>query len=221
MNSEPAADISIVIADDHPMVRTGLRSMLNAPRIQIVGEASNGEEAVRMALALNPTVVLMDVRMPGMDGIQALEALKNAKSSARVIMLTTYRSTTYLLRSLSAGAAGFVLKDVARDDLLSAIYAVASGISMVDSQFLQSVLRNLEHEPGGQDAPLETIEPLTAREKDILRLMVEGLTNQAIGQVLGLSSGTVKGYTHTILQKLGTNDRTQAAVKAVRLGLIK
>ncbi len=221
MNSEPATEISIVIADDHPMVREGLRSMLNAPRLTIVGEASDGEQAVRTVLALNPTVVLMDVRMPRLDGIQALEALKKAKSGTRVIMLTTYRSTTYLLRSLSAGAAGFVLKDVAREDLLAAIYAVASGVSMVDSQFLQTVLRNLENEPGEQELPLESVEPLTAREKDILRLMVEGLTNQAIGQVLGLSSGTVKVYTHTILQKLGTNDRTQAAVKAIRLGLVK
>ena len=221
MSSEINSDITLLLADDHPMVRAGLRSMLNAPRVRIVGEANNGEEAVRLTLALQPTIVLMDIRMPGMDGIQALEALKNAKSSARVIMLTTYRSTTYLLRSLSAGAVGFVLKDIAREDLLAAIYAVASGISMVDSQFLQSVLRSLENEPEGKDVPLETSEPLTAREKDILRLMVEGLTNQAIAQVLSLSPGTVKGYTHTILQKLGTNDRTQAAVKAIRLGLVK
>ncbi|MBI4790206.1 MAG: response regulator transcription factor [Chloroflexi bacterium] len=220
MSSENSA-ITLLIADDHPMVRAGLRSMLGAPRLRIVGEASNGEEAVRLTLALAPTIVLMDIRMPGMDGIQALEALKNAKSSARVIMLTTYRSTTYLLRSLSAGAVGFVLKDIAREDLLAAIYAVASGVSMVDSQFLQSVLRNLENEPGDKDLPLESVEPLTAREKDILRLIVEGLTNQAIAQVLNLSPGTVKGYTHTILQKLGTNDRTQAAVKAIRLGLVK
>lgn len=221
MNSDPASEISVVIADDHPMVRAGLRSMLNAPRVRIVGEAANGDQAVQMILALKPTVVLMDIRMPGMDGIQALEALKNAKSSTRVIMLTTYRNTTYLLRSLSAGAAGFVLKDVAREDLLATIQAVASGISMVDSQFLQSVLRQLENEPGDKDLPSEMIEPLTAREKDILRLMVEGLTNQAIAEILSLSPGTVKGYTHTILQKLGTNDRTQAAVKAIRLGLIK
>lgn len=215
------AEISIVIADDHPMVRTGLRSMLNEPRLRIVGEANNGEEAVRLTLAQQPTIVLMDIRMPKMDGIQALEALKKGNSAARVIMLTTYRSTTYLLRSLSSGAAGFVLKDTSREELLAAIYAVASGASMVDNQFLQSVLRNLEDESETQDAPMETVEPLTTREMDILRLMVEGLTNQAIGEALGLSSGTVKGYAHTIIQKLGTNDRTQAAVKAIRLGLVK
>ena len=221
MNGDAQAAITIIIADDHPMVRAGLRSMLNAPYLRVVGEASNGEEAVRMALALKPNVVLMDIRMPGMDGIQALESLKQAKSAARVIMLTTYRSTTYLLRSLSAGAAGFVLKDISQEELLAAIHAIASGTSMVDSQFLQSVLRRLEDESEAKDLPLETVEPLTAREKDILRLMVEGLTNQAIGEALGLSSGTVKGYAHTILQKLGTNDRTQAAVKAIRLGLVK
>ncbi len=221
MSSETNSDITIVIADDHPMVRAGLRSMLNAPRLRIVGEAGNGKEAVTMVLERKPTVTLMDIRMPAMDGIQALEALKLAQSATRVIMLTTYRSTTYLLRSLSAGAAGFVLKDVSREELLAAISAVASGESKVDSQFLQSVLRTLENEPGGQETLTETIEPLTAREKDILRLMVEGLTNQAIGEALNLSPGTVKGYAHTILQKLGTNDRTQAAVKAIRLGLIK
>ncbi len=221
MSRDMDSEITLVIADDHPMVRAGLRSMLNAPRLRIVGEAENGKEAVAMVLGLKPTVILMDIRMPGTDGIQALEAIKQAQSSTRVIMLTTYRSTTYLLRSLSAGAAGFVLKDISREELLAAIYAVASGVSKVDSQFLQSVLRTLENEPGGQEVPTETIEPLTAREKDILRLMVEGLTNQAIGEALNLSAGTVKGYAHTILQKLGTNDRTQAAVKAIRLGLIK
>ncbi len=221
MTRELDAEITLIIADDHPMVRDGLRSMLNAPRLRIVGEAANGVEAVGMVLEIKPTVILMDIRMPEKDGIQALEAIKQAQSSTRVIMLTTYRSTTYLLRSLSAGAAGFVLKDISREELLAAIYAVASGESKVDSQFLQSVLRTLENDPGNQQTPTETIEPLTAREKDILRLMVEGLTNQAIGEALNLSPGTVKGYAHTILQKLGTNDRTQAAVKAIRLGLIK
>jgi len=152
---------------------------------------------------------------------QALEALKKARSSARIIMLTTYRSTSYLLSSLSAGAAGFVLKDISREELLAAIYAVSSGASMVDRDFLQSVLHSLESERDSKDLPLETLEPLTARETDILRLIVEGLTNQAIAQVLSPSPGTVKGYAHTILQKLGTNDRTQAAVKAIRLGLVQ
>jgi NarL family two-component system response regulator LiaR len=215
-------EISLVIADDHPMVRTGLRSMLSASRIRIIGEASNGKEVLDLARKLKPQVVLMDIRMPGMDGIQALEAIKTEKLPSRVIMVTTYRSTSYLLRSLSVGAAGFVLKDISREELLAAIYSVADGTSLVDSQFLQDVLRSLEqNEPASIVGDEPMVESLTAREMDILKLMVEGLTNQAIGDVLGLSAGTVKGYAQTVMHKLGTNDRTQAAVKAIRMGLVK
>lgn len=217
----PQSEITLLIADDHPMVRTGLRSMLSASRIKIVGEASNGRETVEAVRHLKPQVVLMDIRMPGMDGIQALEAIRAEKLPSRIIMVTTYRSTSYLLRSLSVGAAGFVLKDISREELLAAIYSVADGTSLVDSQFLQDVLRSLEQsEPSPASGEESQVEPLTAREMDILKLMVEGLTNQAIGDVLGLSAGTVKGYAQTVMHKLGTNDRTQAAVKAIRLGLV-
>ena len=216
----PKNEITLVIADDHPMVRAGLRSMLVASRIHVIGEAGDGQEALNLVQNLRPQVILMDIRMPGLDGIQALEAIKSAKLNTRVIMVTTYRSTAYLLRSLSAGAAGFVLKDISREELLAAIYSVADGASLVDSQFLQDVLRNLESAEKNAVAD-DLVEPLTAREMDILRLMVEGLTNQAIGDVLGLSAGTVKGYAQTVMHKLGTNDRTQAAVKAIRMGLVK
>ena len=215
------SEITLLIADDHPMVRAGLRSMLSDSRIRIVGEANNGREAFEMVTKLKPQVILMDIRMPDMDGIQALEAIKAEKLDTRVIMVTTYRSTAYLLRSLSAGAAGFVLKDISREELLAAVYSIAQGTSLVDSLFLQDVLRNLESAEKTNESPEDLIEPLTAREMDILRLMVEGLTNQAIGDVLGLSAGTVKGYAQTVMHKLGTNDRTQAAVKAIRLGLVK
>jgi len=215
------SEITLLIADDHPMVRAGLRSMLSDSRIRIVGEANNGREALEKVLKLKPKVVLMDIRMPDMDGIQALEALKADKLDTRVIMVTTYRSTAYLLRSLSAGAAGFVLKDISREELLAAVYSIAQGTSLVDSLFLQDVLRSLESAEKNNESPEDLVEPLTAREMDILRLMVEGLTNQAIGDMLGLSAGTVKGYAQTVMHKLGTNDRTQAAVKAIRLGLVK
>ncbi|MBI2759636.1 MAG: response regulator transcription factor [Chloroflexi bacterium] len=215
------SEITLLIADDHPMVRAGLKSMLSDSRITIVGEANNGREAIEMVMKLKPMVILMDIRMPDMDGIQALEAIKAAKLDTRVVMVTTYRSTAYLLRSLSAGAAGFVLKDISREELLAAVYSIAQGTSLVDSLFLQDVLRNLESAEKTNESPDDLIEPLTAREMDILRLMVEGLTNQAIGDVLGLSAGTVKGYAQTVMHKLGTNDRTQAAVKAIRLGLVK
>ena len=216
-----ADEITLLIADDHPMVRAGLRSMLSDARISMVGEAGGGREAVEMITKLKPRVVLLDIRMPGMDGIQALEAIQAEKLDTRVIMVTTYRSTSYLLRSLSAGAAGFVLKDISREELLAAVYSVSQGTSLVDSQFLQDVLRSLESVEKTDETPEELVESLTAREMDILRLMVEGLTNQAIGDVLGLSAGTVKGYAQTVMHKLGTNDRTQAAVKAIRMGLVK
>ena len=215
------SEITLLIADDHPMVRAGLKSMLSDSRIKIVGEASSGREALEMVMKLKPMVILMDIRMPDMDGIQALETIKAEKLDTRVIMVTTYRSTAYLLKSLSAGAAGFVLKDISREELLAAVYSIAQGTSLVDSLFLQDVLRNLESAEKTNESPEDLIEPLTAREMDILRLMVEGLTNQAIGDVLGLSGGTVKGYAQTVMHKLGTNDRTQAAVKAIRLGLVK
>jgi DNA-binding NarL/FixJ family response regulator len=215
-------EITLIIADDHPMVRAGLRSMLSASRIRVVGEAGDGQEAVKMILDLKPAVALMDIRMPNMDGIQALEAIRAERCATKVVMVTTYRSTSYLLRSLSVGASGFVLKDISREELLAAIYSVADGSSLVDSQFLQDVLRSLEQGKSADVAGEETmIEQLTAREMDILKLMVEGLTNQAIGDVLGLSAGTVKGYAQTVMHKLGTNDRTQAAVKAIRMGLVK
>lgn len=216
-----ADKITLLIADDHTMVRTGLKSMLSDSRIEIVGEAGNGREAFDMAKHFKPDVVLMDIRMPEVDGIHALEMIKAEKLTTRVIMVTTYRSTAYLLKSLSAGASGFVLKDISREELLAAVYSVAQGTSLVDSQFLQDVLRNLESAEKNAEAPEDLIESLTAREMDILRLMVEGLTNQAIGDVLGLSAGTVKGYAQTVMHKLGTNDRTQAAVKAIRMGLVK
>jgi DNA-binding NarL/FixJ family response regulator len=216
-----ASEITLLIADDHPMVRAGLRSMLMDSRISIVAEANSGREALDLIKKLKPRVTLMDIRMPDMDGIQALEAIRAEKLDTHVIMVTTYRSTAYLLRSLSAGAAGFVLKDISREELLAAVYSVAQGTSLVDSQFLQDVLRSLESAEKTDEAPEELVESLTAREMDILRLMVEGLTNQAIGDVLGLSAGTVKGYAQTVMHKLGTNDRTQAAVKAIRMGLVK
>ncbi len=216
-----ADEITLLIADDHPMVRAGLKSMLSDSRISIVGEAGSGREAIESIIKLKPQVALLDIRMPDMDGIQTLEAIKAAKLDTRVIMVTTYRSTSYLLRSLSAGAAGFVLKDISREELLAAVYSVAQGTSLVDSQFLQDVLRSLESTDITEEEPQDLVESLTAREMDILRLMVEGLTNQAIGDVLGLSAGTVKGYAQTVMHKLGTNARTHAAVKAIRMGLVK
>lgn len=215
-------EISVLIADDHPMVREGLRSMLSTPGMRVVGGAGSGRECVEQVEALQPDVVLMDIRMPDMDGIEALRAIKEANLRTKVIIITTYRSTAYLLRALAAGADGFVLKDIPRDKLLMIVEEVASGASRVDHEFLQSVLRNMDETDESQgQAGFELRESLTPREMDVLQLLVEGFTNRAIADALGLSSGTVKGYVRTILRKLGATDRTQAAVIAIRGRLLK
>jgi len=214
--------ISLLIVDDHPMVRAGLRSLLNVPGINIIGEAASGAEAIQKITQLTPQVALIDIRMPDMDGIAALEQIKAARLLTHVIMVTTYKNTTYLLRALAAGADGYVLKDISREELLATVQAVAAGESRVDQAFLQNVLRSLNDSSQIQSgAAPEPVEPLTPREMDVLQLLVEGLTNQAIAQMLGLSAGTVKGYVQAILRKLGVTDRTQAAVWAIRAGLIK
>ncbi len=215
-------EITVLVADDHPMVREGLRSMLTAPEIHVVGEAGSGREAIEQIKALSPDVVLMDVRMPDMDGIAALQAIKEAQLDTYVIMVTTYKNTTYLLRSLAAGASGFILKDISRAELLDIVHLVASGGAHVDRQFLQAVLDNLANiEKRDANSVSGLVEPLTPREMDVLRLLVEGMTNQSIAYTLNLRPSTVKGYVRTIMEKLNASDRTHAAVIAIRLGLVK
>lgn len=224
VDSADGPTIRVIIADDHPMVREGLRSMLSSSGIAVAGEASNGSEALALIRSLTPDVALLDIRMPGLDGLAVLEAINRDRLPTRAIMITTYRSTAYLLRALSAGAAGFVLKDIPRGELLETIAAVADGASRVDRGFLQSILDGIGDEDEAVAPELTgriLPEPLTPREMEVLKLIVEGLTNQTIAQTLTLSPTTIKGYVQTILQKLHVADRTQAAVRAIRLGLVK
>ena len=220
--TRPGRKIRVVIADDHPMVREGLRSMLRAQDIEIVAEAGAGREAVEKAETLSPDVVLMDIRMPDMDGLTALGEITSRCPSTKVVVLTIYDMPAYLLQAVAGGAAGFILKGISRSDLLDSVRRVTRGESLIDRVFLTNVLQGLAR----QETTLTRIdampaECLTQREREVLQRIVEGLNNPPIANVLGISVGTVKTHVQHILGKLNVSDRTQAAVWAVRSGLIK
>jgi NarL family two-component system response regulator LiaR len=160
--------------------------------------------------------------MPDMSGLEVLQHVKESQLLTRVMIVTTYRNISYLVKALAAGASGYVLKDISQEELLNTVQMVNSGVSTVDHEFLQGVLRDLDEPNDAQtEMPPETIDPLTPREMDVLRLIVEGLSNKSIAEALVLSPTTVKGYVTTILEKLDVSDRTQAAVKAIRSGLVQ
>lgn len=214
--------IRVLIVDDHPMVTEGLTSMLTIPEVDVIDVAHSGQSALEKMKRLEPDVTLMDIRMPDMNGIEVLQKSKDMNLATRVIMVTTYRNISFLIKALAAGASGFILKDISREELLNTIQAVASGANFVDRKFLQGVLRDLD-EPMYQQTELnpDIVESLTPREMDVLKLIVEGLSNKAIAKVLALSPTTIKGYVKNILEKLHVSDRTQAAVKAIRGGLVQ
>lgn len=188
------------------------------PDMLVIGEAEDGQQAVRLAKELSPDIILMDVRMPGMDGLTALEEMKAVAPRSSVIMLTLYDDPNYLLRAVSAGAAGYILKDASRDELVRAVRVTAEGGAIIDPAMLPALLRQVKR--ATTPSTLIGKEKLSARELDVLRLIAEGYTNQEIAEKLILSPTTVKTHVQNILQKLGVSDRTQAAVYAVRCGLI-
>jgi DNA-binding NarL/FixJ family response regulator len=219
--------ISIVLADDQPMLRLGFRLVLDAqPDMQVIGEAGDGAAAVRLAQARQPAVVLMDVRMPGMDGIEATRRIVTAVSATRVLILTTFDLDEYAYEGLRAGASGFLLKDVPPPDLLSAIRAVASGDAVVAPSVTRRLLDAfLPHLPDLSRAPRTGVPPevqtLTAREREVLTEVAAGLSNAEIAAVLVLSEATVKTHVGRILGKLGLRDRVQAVVYAYEHGLVR
>ncbi|NPA06732.1 MAG: response regulator transcription factor [Chloroflexi bacterium] len=233
MTSEP---IRVLIADDHGVVREGLRMLLEQAGFDVVALASTGNEAVRLALEHKPDVVLLDIRMPDGDGLQALAQIKAQLPNTAVLILTTYDNPTYLAQAVTLGAAGFLTKDTDPQNIPLAIRAVVSGEAMVDLQVLQRVLHNLRagRDPlseGGPLPPPESPEPLefprsgpvpddlTDQEVRVLRLIAQGYSNQEIAERLGISLNTVKTHIKHIFSKLGVSDRTQAAVWAWRHGL--
>jgi DNA-binding NarL/FixJ family response regulator len=208
--------IKLLIADDHEVVRYGLRSLMADTDIQIVGEATTGEQAIQMALETNPDVVLMDIRMPGGDGLNALGRLKLERPEMAVLMLSTYDNPTYVARAVALGAAGYVLKGADREALVDAVRKAAAGESAWTRDELRRVTGALATPRLNADVEV----PLTQRESEVLRQLALGLTNKEIAQALHISYETVKEHVQHILRKVGVSDRTQAAVWAVRKGLV-
>ena len=208
--------IKILIADDHQVVRSGLRTLVQGTDVEVIGEAANGDDAVRLTDKLNPDVVLLDIRMPEMDGLTALGRIKMNHPDKAVLILSTYDNPTYVARAVALGASGFLLKGITRDELLAVIRKVASGEDAWTRDELRRVTGALATPRMSADVEV----PLTQRESEVLRQLAFGLTNKEIGQALGISYETVKEHVQHILRKIGVTDRTQAAVWAVRKGLV-
>lgn len=209
----------VIIADDHELARTGLRGMLTGePDLEVVGEATTGQQAVSLCRRLRPDVALMDVRMPEMDGLAATRLIKEESPATAVVMVTMHENPEYLLEALRAGAAGYVLKDASHDEVLRTIRRVVDGEALLTPEIASRLLVRLVREKAAQPVPQPAV-PLTARETVVLRLVAQGWTNREIAADLQLSTGTVKVHVERILAKLGVSHRTQAAVRAVEMGL--
>jgi len=201
--------ISILIADDHFVVRTGLAAVISTqPDMVVVAEAVNGRQAVELFRQHRPDITLMDLRMPEMNGVEALTAIRGEFPEARLIVLTTYDGDEDIYRALQAGARGYLLKDMLREGLLEAVRAVHEGHRRIPAEVANRLAERL------------TRSELTSREMEVLELIVKGKTNKEIGAELGVAEGTVKIHINNILSKLGVNDRTQAATFALQRGII-
>ena len=220
----------VLIADDHALFRAGIRVMLSSrPDIEVVGEAEDGEDAVALCRKTRPDLVMMDITMPKMDGVAATRMIKSEFPKTSVLVLTAYADEDVLMEAVRAGAAGFVVKDaVGPIELLDAVRGVLNGESHVDQDLVMRLVRRLADESGQRAKPASetTVQqkapagPLTEREIEVLQLLPQGKTNRQIAAELHLSLSTVKKRLERIISKLGVSDRTQAAVKAIELGLV-
>jgi DNA-binding NarL/FixJ family response regulator len=220
------ASVRILIADDHILVRHGLHRMLSlTPGLEVVGEASNGREALELCRTLRPDLVLMDVNMPEMDGLAATRAIKREHPDIAILMVTMYENPDFLLEALDGGAAGYVLKDAPVQRLINAIHRTLKGESPLNQELAVVLLRRLAEKKKQSvpevRKPREALrEPLTPREEEVLQLLASGKTNQQLAQTLVISKGTVKVHVEHIIRKLGVSDRTQAVVHGITLGLV-
>ena len=212
--------IRVLVADDQSMVRAGFRMLLaDEQDIEVVAEAENGREAVEKTARFNPGVILMDIRMPELDGLQATRRILAEDNDARILILTTFDLDEYVYEALSAGASGFVLKDDSPEQLLAAIRTVAAGDALLSPTVTKKVIKQFARHP--RPAPPKELDELSERERDVFRLMAEGMSNGEIGDKLHISETTVKTHVTHILQKLGLRDRVQAVVLAHRTGVFE
>lgn len=219
--------IRVLLADDQAIIRTGLTIILNhQDDIEVVGQAADGLEAVELAQKLQPDVVLMDIKMPHLNGIQATRQIVSALPKTQIIILTTYDTDDWVFDGIRAGAVGYLLKDTSGDNLAEAVRGALRGESQMDPTVARKVLREFQHATSMGRAPAppvpheEPLEKLTDREEEILKLLAAGLSNKEIAQELSLSEGTVKNHISAILGKLHANDRTQAVLTALKRGLV-
>lgn len=211
--TEDAARIRILVADDHPMLREGLVAVLGTqPDFEVVGEAGDGAEVARLARSLRPDVILLDLEMPGTDGVAALQMLRDDGSAARAVVFTAYDNDERVLGALRAGARGYLLKGAAREEIFSAIRAVHEGGSLLQPSVTGRLLRRFEER--GADG-------LTARELEVLGLLARGMTNREIAGRLYVTERTIKFHVGSILQKLGATNRTEAVTVAAQRGLVQ
>lgn len=208
--------VKLLIVDDHEVIRTGLTSLLSGDEIEVVGQAASGEEAVELAQKIRPEVILLDIRMPDGDGLAALEKLRTTVPDSYVVMLSTYDNPTYIARAVALGACDYVLKGSSRDDMVATITAAARGESPARTGELRRIATAMKVRQAIDDDDV----PLTQRETQVLRHVALGLSNKEIGRSLEISVETVKEHVQNILRKIAVSDRTQAAVWAVRKGLV-
>ena len=215
--------IRVLLVDDQALFREGLRTLLAAqPGVEVVGEAANGEEALRLAATRRPDVVLMDLQMPVLDGVAATRRLRESSPDCQVIVLTTFDDDEYVFEGLRAGAVGYLLKDTSSQRLLEAIRAAARGESFLQPSVAAKVVAEFTRlsASGARTRAGALVEPLSERETEILRLLAQGASNREIAEALVIAEGTTKNHITSILGKLGVRDRTQAALKARELGLV-
>jgi DNA-binding NarL/FixJ family response regulator len=212
--------IQVILADDQPLIRAGLRRLIGwTPDIDVVGEAGTGAESVRLARDARPDVIIMDIRMPGMDGIEATRLITAGETPTRVLVLTTFDDDDYVYGALRAGASGFLVKDMALEDILTAIRVVAAGDAMIAPGVTRRLIGQFAGQPSSAREPRQ-LTGITDREREVLRLVGQGMSNAEIAATLYITAGTVKTHVAHLLAKLGARDRVQLVITAYETGLV-